>query len=369
MKKIIGFGLVIILILMYSFGFSDPLIIVTDSAANVEKNLVDLSNEEKEILEELFLILQEIKEMELIEKNTALEVDELKLGIDKIELLIELESSKYNTNLDIMEEVLKSYQRNGAITYLDLILSSDSLETLLRRINAIRDISRNTSTLLEDIEISKEKLIQDKVKLADTLIMVVTRQREIKLAIEKKLILKDSLETRLASLKEDKAKYEEYLVNLENSWDEITPLFSETINMLVKIVEEGNLPEETVEISFSTSGVKGIIREEVLRDILALQPFPTRVELEFYEDKMELIMPDINIYMSGTLEVLNPQALVFVMTEGKYLGMKLEDSAMEELFDKGYLELNFKQLLNKSTIKSIKMNENNLELYINPVLF
>ena len=224
MKKIIGLGLVIFLILMYSFGFSDPLIIVTDSASNVEKNLVDLSIEEKEILEELFLILQEIKEMELIEKNTAIEVDELKLDMDKIELLIEHEAKKYNTNLDIMEEVLKSYQKNGAITYLDLILSSDSLETLLRRINAIRDISRNTSTLLEYIEIGKEKLIKDKAKLADTLIMVVTRQREIKLAIEKRLILKDNLETSLASLQEDKAKYEEYLANLENSWDEITPL-------------------------------------------------------------------------------------------------------------------------------------------------
>jgi hypothetical protein len=81
-------------------------------------------------------------------------------------------------------------------------------------------------------------------------------------------------------------------------------------------------------------------------------------------------MPEIDIYMSGTLEIMdNKQSLRFNMYEGSYMGMKLEKSAMEELFSFGYLEFNFKKMLNKSTIKSIKLNDDGLELKFNPVLF
>lgn len=372
MRKFLYAVIAILIIFSFTLSFSEPSTSEEGitGVSNAKENLDDLTLEEKNILEELFIIVQEVKEMEEVEKNTSLEIIDLKTEIVDMEGLIEEQTSKYNDNLYIMEQILKSHQKNGATTYLDLILSSDSLETLIRRINMLRDISRSTTVLLDELEDAKEKLINDKNQLQATLSLVETRQRDLQLALEKKVALKENLEARLNSLQDDKAKYESYLDKLENSWAIIKPVFSETITQLTTMIESGNLPEETIDIGISLDGVKGIIHEDIIREILAYETFPTSVDILFSKDNIQLSMPDIDIYMTGYLEILeNKQSLVFKMQEGSYLGMKLEKSSMEELFNVGYLEFHFKKLLNKSTIRSIKINEDNLELIINPVLF
>jgi len=80
-------------------------------------------------------------------------------------------------------------------------------------------------------------------------------------------------------------------------------------------------------------------------------------------------MPEIDIHLSGNLELIDTQTLIFNVTEGEYLGLKLEKSAIQELFNLGYLKFDFKKLLDKSTIKSIKINEDSILLNVNPVLF
>lgn len=367
MKKSIILLLIIYILFMFSFSFSDPLENVQESVSgtsDVKDNLADLTNKEKETLEELFIILQETKEMEEIEKNLGVEIIDLKTEIIDMETLIDVQTQKYNNNLNIMERVLKSYQRNGANTYLELILSSDNLEILLRRLNSIRDISRSTSTLLEDLEDTKVELLKDKEKLDRTLVLIEIRQDELKLALEKKADLKYELEIKLASLQEDKEKYEANLNKLEYSWAYIKPLFSETINMLVKLIEKGAFPKDIIDITYSLNGATAILKEDVFSQILSTQDFPTKVDIEFYEGRMKLSMPEISIYMSGTLDILDNQTLIFNMDQGQYLDMKLEKYAMEELFSLGYLEFNFKAILGKNSIKSIKLVDDNLKIYI-----
>lgn len=372
MKKYISLLLIVTILFIFSFSFSDHLYNVQESVSgvsDVKDNLVHLTNKEKEILEELFIIVQETKEMEKVEKTLELEIDDLKTEIINMKALIDMQTEKYNYNLNIMEKVLKAYQRNGANTYLKLILYSDNLEILLRRLNSIRNIFRSTSILLEDLEQTKIELIGYKEELDETLVLVETRQNELKLALEKKVDLKYELEIKLASLQEDKHKYEAYLNKLVYSWADIKPLFSETINMLVKIIENGELPENIIDITYSLNGATATLKEEVFRYIFSTENFPTKVDIELSEDRLKLSMPELNIYMLGTLEILDNQTLVFKMDQGQYLGMNLEKSAMEELFSLGNLEFNFNAILGKNTIKSIKLNQGNLNIYINIILF
>ncbi len=372
MKNFLSLVLVFTIIFAFSFSYSTSLPASEEISGTdvVKENLEELTNEEKKVLEELFILVQDIYEMEAVERTTSVEIDDLKADIENMEDLIKEKEFQYDDSLNIMEEVLKNHQKNGSTSYIEMILSSDSLQILLRRINLIREISRNTESLLEELELSKKELIEDKETLQSSLEQVEERQRQLQEAIKSQTILKNNLELRLASLKEDKAKFEEYLNKLENSWAEIKPIFTETINMLTKMIEEGNIPSDTIDISFSLTGVRGIIKEESLDDILLSQKFPTRVEIKLQKDKLQLIMPDIKIFMSGSLEILEGrQSLRFNMEEGSFMDMKLESSAMEELFSFGYLEFNFKKLLDKSTIRAVNINEDNLELLINPVLF
>lgn len=370
MKRLICFFILISVLALYSISYSDNVNEPISGVSDIRENLLELSLEEKRILEELFLIKQKIKETEELVRITSLEINDLNLEIKSMESEIHKKQTEYNDNLNIMEDILKFYQRNGATTYLELILSSENLETLLRRINAIRDISRNTSNLLEELEITKKSLERDVEKLNETLKTLETIQNQLQQTIEKSVSLKNELEARLSSLQDDKAKFENYLTNLENTWVEIKPIFSETINSLVAMIEKGDLPEGTIVINLTVSGFKGIIREDFIKQILDKREFPTKVELLFLEDKIELILPEINLRMTGSLEILDDkQSLIFKMKEGEFLGMKLELSAMEELFSFGYLKFNFHKLLDKSTIKSVKIRDEYIELLINPVLF
>ena len=366
MRRFICFILIIITLLSLAFGEEG-----LSGMSEARENLTDMTQEEKKVLEELFIIVQSIKETENIQESTKVEIENLRIDIKNMEAQITEQEKKYDDNLHIMEEILKNYQKNGATSYLNLILSSDSLHTLLRRINIIRDISRSTNTLLEDLEAAKAELIEDKAKIEETLDLVEERQKQLEDTLMKSNALKNNLELKLASLQEDKSKYESYLNNLETTWKEIKPLFSNTISMLVRTIEEGNVPDDTILLSnISLISVTGTISEAKFKNILKSLDFPTKVDIELSDGKIELIMPEIEIYMSGTLEIMdNKQSLIFNMEQGSYMGMKLEKSALEELFSFGYLELNFKSMLGRSTIKSIKIKDDSLELKLNPVLF
>ncbi len=368
MKRLISILLVLTILFSLSLGLNATLPV--NSSSDEQKKLEELSREEKEILEELFTLVQGIKEMEEVEKSTSVQIKELKNKIQEKELEIVEKEISYGNNLDIMEDILRSYQQKGSTTYLELILGSDNLSTLLRRVNFLRDISRNTEKLLEELEEAKEELEEDRNKIQESLLFVEERQKELKEAITKQQFLKSDLEKKLASLQEEKSKFEEYLFMVENSWKSIKPTFTETINQFTKMIEDGNLPEETIDINIGLSGVKGIILEKSLSTIFSSQEFPTKIDMRLNKDNVELLLPEIGIRMSGSLEILkNKQTLRFNMEEGSYLDMKLEKSAMEELFSFGYLEFNFKKLLGKSTIKNIIIYEDKLELIINPVIF
>lgn len=57
------------------------------------------------------------------------------------------------------------------------------------------------------------------------------------------------------------------------------------------------------------------------------------------------------------------------MNEGRFFGMPLEKSSIEDLFSQGYVELNLGQILGKNKLKSIKINDDNIELQIIPSFF
>lgn len=372
MNKFISLLLIVIILTSYSFSFSDKLVGQEEPISgvdNVKDSLGDLSLEEKEILEELFLIVQGIKEMEELEKLTSMEIDHIKESIIDMEIQIGKKENEYNDNLNIMEEILKGYQKNGSTTYLEMILSSDSLGTLLKRINSIRDISRSTSILLEELENSKAKLLIDKEKLDLSLNQLDQRQDELNIAIEKSVSLRDNLENKLSSLQEDKLKYEEYLSLLENEWVKSRPIFTETINELVRIIETGDVPGNMIRISFTTNGIKGTIEEDYINDVLESKDLPTDAKLLFSNDTIELALTELDLYMSGNLQLLDDKkSLRFIMDEGEFHGMKLEQAAMEELFSFGYLQFNFQKYLGGNTIRSININKDTLELIINPRL-
>ena len=79
--------------------------------------------------------MQEIEGLERDYLAINKEIESLKIDVSDLEINIDKEEEKYNQNLIILEEILKSYQRMGPASYLEIILESKDISDFLRRIN------------------------------------------------------------------------------------------------------------------------------------------------------------------------------------------------------------------------------------------
>jgi peptidoglycan hydrolase CwlO-like protein len=368
LKRKSGFIILLIFATLFTYSFGQ-LVDPNQSMGEINTTISQLSEEEIQILESLFLIQQEVRELEIKQERTELEIEDLEKKIGNIEDEISGLEQSYNNNLDVMEDVLKSYQRKGPLSNLQLILSSDSLNTLIKRINSIRDLSRNTNELLVTLENEKEELVSIKLELDETLEIIQERRVQLLKTIEDKTATIQRLQDSLQNLQEEKERYEGYLSGLNDSWDQVKPIFLQTIQGITDTVESGQLPESMLNVRISLTGISGRIFDEELNDELSKKDYPTPAKLLFHEDHVRLVMPDLNLNIRGNLIILDNKTLRFEITDGEYMGLALEESAVMDLFDFGYLDLKFEKLLGNNTIRSIDLQDGYMNLQIRPSLF
>ena len=338
-----------------------------DSFSEIQEKLAGISEEEREILQNLFVLVQEIEEIERTEDGITRDIEIINRDFKDLEVVIAGEEIAYNRNRDALEQLLKSYQRRGPGSYLEIILDSDNLTMFLRRINTLRDLTRNTGELMELLKESRENLSNERTKLAEKLMLMESKQEQVRESLARKLQLKEDMEEYMASLGKEREYYQEHLANIQLVWDELKPLFSETIKEFSRIIEEGNLPSNALKITFTLHGIKGSIDEEAFNDIIKGHPRLPEMVFSFYTDKIEMRLPEKNLVLAGTFIILEEHILKFDVEEGSFYGMPLETETIEELFHGGYLELNLKPLVGNNTLHSIEVLEGNLELQIIPV--
>jgi len=337
-----------------------------DPFSHIKEKMTKISEEEREILRNLFVQVQEIEEMEREETEYNHSIEKAKQEIESLQVIIADEKVAYEKKIENLKQLLRSYQRMGAGSYFEIIMDSDNLATLLRRINILRDITRNTGVILDQLEASRENQLDQKTKLAEKLdLMEDDRKQLIKLMTNKKK-LKEEKEAYLASLGKDRAYFQEYLSNVQLMWDQLKSLFLETMKELSSIINKGDLPPDALRITYSFFNIKGSLDEKALNDIMAGHAQLPKMVFKFYPDKVDMEVPEKNLVLTGTFVILEGHTLKFVVDEGSFYDLPLETSAIEELFQGDYLILNLKPLLGNFTLNSIEIKDRYLEFTVIP---
>lgn len=357
-KLILAIGLIIV----FAMSFFSTSMIQADTFSQIEEKLKGISKEEKKVLQNLFTLAQEIEGIEREGEKIAKDMDIINQEIKDLEGTIAGEERTYEKKREGLKQVLKSYQRMGPGSYLEIILDSDSLTTLLSRINTLQDITRNTGKLLELIEESKEKLSKEKTKRAEKLVLIKKKQKQLEESLAKKIRLKEAKEEYLASLKGEREYYQKYLVNLQQVWDELQHTFSGAAKEFSRIIEEEDLPADALKITFNFLSIKGSLEEKTFNDIIKKHSQLPNMVFSFSPDKMEIELPEKNLHLEGTLIIIGESTLKFQVEEGSFYGMPLETWAIEELFKEGNLVINLKPLLYGNVLHSVKIKEGCLEL-------
>ena len=334
-------------------------------ALEMQHRLDGISENEKAVLETLFILSQEIEEMDREQQDITRKMEALREEVKAVAEKIENRQRDYENKLDILKQVLVSYQRNGPASYLSIILRADSLSSFLRSINIIKDLVRNTRELLDRLEQDWKRLMAERESLADKIALLETKEEDLKEAMAKKRQLREEQEAYLNSLKEEGDHYRELLTNLQDMWDMIKELVSDIINEFNRIIGEGKFPMEELDLKFSLLGIRGTIREETLNSVYRENSNLDEIVFHFYPGRAEIEIPEKQLVLAGTFSIEEGRVLKFVAEEGSFYGMKLEQASLDELFRDGYLSIDFGAFSDVS-LQSVKICDGYLEFTVKP---
>lgn len=368
MKKLKTTAAIICAALLIQALFQMPLVVQADILTPIQERLAEISQEEKEILQTLFDITQEIDEAQRQEEEIVKEVALLSEEIEDISNRLKLEEERYSNKRDILQEVLRGYQRRGAASYLHVIISSRSLRDLLKRLNIIREFTRGSGALLEELEESKERLQTEGAFLAERRTKLEALELELKDRIAENQLLRQELEISLTALGDEGKYFRENLQLLQKQWLELSLSLTGLRKTITNVIKTGNLSPDVLKITYGLFNARVAIDEKDFNTIFKANPDLSMLEFKLTADKVIMSVPEKGLELTGNFVVRTGNNLELLVAEGRFYDMPLKQEAIDELFKEGPIIIDLSPITEGNSIRSIGIFDGYLELLIVPRL-
>lgn len=303
--------------------------------------LEEITEEEKSVLNDLFMITQKIDTLEAEEIELNQNIDDLKKQIVGLKEEMEDKQKTYDEKLVVLEQVLSIYQRGGPASYLEILLGADSLSSFLKSINVIKDITHNVGGLLDTLKKEKKVLEQEKEEQEAKETQLNDTKAALLNNLEAGKQLKQQREDYLNSLQEQRVHYEEYLSVIKSMWGDCTELFADVVAEISKVVNEGYLTYEDLNMETGLITMRGAIYQDEFNQILKENSdLPDNI-FQFKDGEVILEVPEIQLILHGNFVISGKTAIQYVVTSGTFYGMPLDEVSITELFKNGPLLLDF----------------------------
>lgn len=319
--------------------------------------LENISQEEKAVLEELFTLEQEMDAIEQEEKRINNEIANLQKQINALEKDIEATQSDYDKQLDILKQVLVTYQRGGPASTLENLMNAENLSSFIKSLNIMKDISHNVNELLASLEDGKRTLQEKKELLNQEKEQLTQKEEELQAELNKKQVLQKKQQDYLASLQEDMAYYQEQLNMVALMWDNCKKVFSDISEELSKIISEGYFTLEDLNLKFSFFDISGSLNEEVFNRTLSEHTEQLETAFLFDTDRVMIEVPGLHLLLEGYFVITGDTAIEYEVLSGTFYDMPLEPSSLEELFERGPLQIDFRSITKDLIIIDFKIQK------------
>jgi peptidoglycan hydrolase CwlO-like protein len=324
---------------------------------DLEDKLTNISEEEKAVLEKLFALSQDIDALEQEEAVINGEIDALQQQTDQLGKEIVKKQSDYDKQLDILKQVLVSYQRGGPASYLEILLRAEDLASFLKSINIMKDISHNVNELLTSLQDGKKELQRKKDQLEADKVLLKQKEEELTANIHTKQQKQEEQETYLASLQEDRAFYQDQLDSVSQMWDNCKKLFPAVSKEISDIVGAGKFALEDLNLEYSLFSISGSLKEETFNQILSDNSALTLTFFHFEDDQVVIEVPEEHLVLKGNFIISGKNAIQYEVTEGTFYDMPLEAASITELFQNGPLLIDFSKVTGEMTIIDFTLTE------------
>ena len=168
----------LIIVVVFIIGMIvEPLVSArADTLGDLQNKLGSLQNEQKDIKNRISQ--NKVKQADITsqKKEIDADVENIKQQIDVIneqitaydsqiaekQTEIDLTQKRIGQNYSTFKERIRALYKNGDLSYVEILLSSDSLSEFLSRVQTVKVISRHDEKLLSDLQNDKAKLESDK---------------------------------------------------------------------------------------------------------------------------------------------------------------------------------------------------------------
>ena len=357
--------MVIVLVSTSFLSYSDA--VPTDDSAN--DKLKSISEEEQTVVQQLFVLNAEIELLQTEINQIERKIESYNQEIINKEQAVEDAMRKHGHLKSSLGDVLRSQQKLGAASSLEILLNASSVKDFMNRLNLLRDITRKVDLLMKETTALSDRLKEEQKQLE-----ILRNEQEAELAVREaklsdQIKAKADLENYLNSLSEERTHYQNYLLAIESVWNDLKPLFSKTIETFNKIIKSGDLPEDTVEVNLSLFNTKGYLYEDKFNEVLSKRKDLPKLTFIFNETNVMLEFPEYEISLNGNFELIDNQTIAFNVEGGIFYDLSMSQSAIMDLFSEGDLIFDLESLLGKNTIKRIELKDGVLVLYVTINLF
>ena len=218
--RILFISLIILIIGISSFGFVRAA--TTADLQDINKKIEETNNEIKEVKKEMSATLSQISKLNSEISNYEDEIEDIGTQITGLESQIALKESeikeqeeKFNAQYDLLQKRIVALYEMGSIGYLEMLLSSGSLYELVSNYYLISEITESDSALLEKIEATKNKIIDQKEYIESAKEELKTNQENMESKKKSLAASKSSKQNLVANLTEEEAALEADLEEFE----------------------------------------------------------------------------------------------------------------------------------------------------------
>ncbi len=308
---------------------------------DTKDKIENISQEEMEVLEKLFIIVKEVEALEQEESKLNIEVTDIKSQISELETVIEDTRKEYEGEKELLRQVLIYYQRGGPASYLEILLKAESFGEFLKSLNAIKDISHNVSGLLDSLEASRQKLQGEKEQLDGKAILLKNKQYELGQKLKEREAAEQEQETYLSSLKENRIYYEEQLQNLQLLWEDCRKVFTNTVSETTRIIGEGYFTAEDLNLGMGLFTMPGAIEEDTFNRVLNENSEIAETYFYFKEKEVVLEVPTLHLKLLGNFVIADESAIRYEVNSGTFYDLPLDELSIKALFENGPLIIDF----------------------------
>ena len=177
-----------------------------DQRDDVKEQKDEITSQKKNVMEEISDLEDEISEYESQISKLNSKITELKKSIEKNEKEITKLEAEYEEKQEAFIERMVIMYEKGQTTYLDALLSADSMVSFISSYYMINEMADADRTMMESIKQQKEKIEETKAKLEEEKKEITTSKTEIETKTAKLNSAKESKQSKVNSLTSEEKK-------------------------------------------------------------------------------------------------------------------------------------------------------------------